>query len=287
MVLDKLKEGFKKGVKILAHNTKVLAKTIAVNIAYNRRKNELKKVLLGRFTVRQLNEIALERGISFRGTDPITGEKWSAVTKTAKIGVLASKLSFGEVIELARRYHVPYKDVVKELERYRAELESKLMKDKTENKIVEIVNVLQEFKPEPVRDEEELEKQLYQYLRARLPEVPIQRQVYVGSYRVDLQIGPCGIELKIPRNKSHLQRLIGQVKDYSEQLDCIITLILDTGQVSGLINYIKALEEIGVFPIVIRGVLKQRQGGSRVEKSRKKRRKSKHRHRRTYRTTRR
>ena len=259
MVLDKLKEGLKKGVKALAHGTKILATNISVNIAYNQKKKELKRALLNRFTVRQLEEIALEKGISFRGVNSITGERWVAITKVEKVKVLAKQLSFGEVVELARRYHIPHRDLVNELERYRAKLESKLAKVKAENKMIEVIQALQEFRPEPVRDEEELEKQLYQYLKARLPGIPIQRQVYLGPYRIDLQVGPCGVELKIPRSKTHLQRLIGQVRDYSEYLDCMVTLILDTGQVSRLTSYIETLEETGIFPIIIQGRLKQKQ----------------------------
>ncbi|RLG83112.1 MAG: hypothetical protein DRO40_05765 [Thermoprotei archaeon] len=289
MVLDKLKEGLKKGVKALAHGTKMLATNISVNIAYNQKKKELKRALLNRFIVRQLEEIALEKGISFHGTNPITGEKWVAVTKATKVKVLAKQLSFGEVVELARRYHIPYRDLVNELERYRAKLESKMAKVKAENKIAEVIQALQEFKPEPVRDEEELEKQLYQYLKARLPGIPIQRQVYLGPYRIDLQVGPCGVELKIPRSKTHLQRLIGQVRDYSEYLDCMVTLILDTGQVSRLTSYIETLEETGIIPIIIQGRLKQKQEQPTKpapKHYKPKRHYPKHRHKRKYKTKR-
>ncbi len=110
--------------------------------------------------------------------------------------------------------------------------------------------------PEPVRDEEDLEKQLYQYLRAKFPGIKIQRQKRLGTLRVDLYIPPCGIELKIPKSTVHLQRLIGQIRDYSEYLDCLIAVILDVGTTRSLAPYASRLEEMGIIPIIISGELK-------------------------------
>ncbi len=243
MVLDKLK----KGLKAIAHGTRVLSTSIAVSIAYNRKKNELKRVLLNRFSSKQLDEIGVRIGVSLK--------KYR--TKREKISVLARELSFEAVIKYAKRYKIRHKDIIEELDRFKANLNAKKIMVKTSNKIEEILKALTEFKPEPVRDEEDLEKQLYQYLRARLPNIPIKRQVQLGSYRIDMQVGPCGIELKVPKSTTHLQRLIGQVKDYSEYLDCMITLILDTGKVKDLSSYTNRLKELGIIPITIEGKLKR------------------------------
>lgn len=240
--MDKLK----KGLKAIAHGTKVLGTSIAISIAYNKKKNELKRVLLNRFSSKQLDEIGVRIGISLK--------KYR--TKHEKISVLARELSFEAVIKYAKRYKVKYKDILEELDRYRSILNSRKAIVKTSNKIEEILRVLTEFKPEPVRDEEDLEKQLYQYLRARLPGIPIKRQVQLGSYRIDMQVGPCGIELKIPKSSTHLQRLLGQARDYSEYLDCMITLILDTGKVRDLSSYTNRLKELGIIPVIIEGQLK-------------------------------
>jgi len=247
VVWGSIKDVLKKGMKMFAHGAKVLAVDIYISAALSAKKRELKRVLLSRFKARQLDEIARRLDVSLRG----------ARTKDEKISVLASKLSFDEVVSLAKRYKVRYKDVLEELDRYRAELESKKASIRAEKYIEDLVQALQEFRPEPVRDEEDLEKQLYQYLRARLPNIEIKRQVQVGPYRIDLLVGSCGIELKIPRSATHLQRLIGQARDYSEYLSCVITLILDTGAVRDLSSYIARLEEYGIQPIVVEGKLKK------------------------------
>jgi hypothetical protein len=255
MIFDKVVKGIGKGIKTLAHGTKVLATNIMIRNAISKKKNQLKRVLLNRFTVRQLEDIAAEKNIRFRGVDPITGEKWVAKSKAAKVKILAQHLSFEEVIRLARRYKVKYKDIIEELDRFKASLEEKYAKVKHESKTMEIVYAIQEFKPEPVKDEEDLEKQLYQYLKAKFPKIKVERQKRLGPLRIDLYVPPCGIELKIPKNATHLQRLIGQIRDYSEYLDCLIAVILDTGSVR-LASYTTRLEVMGIIPIIVPGKLK-------------------------------
>ena len=53
-----------RGLKALTHGTKVLAVSVYVAAAINAKKRELKRSLLARFTVRQLNEIASRYGVS-------------------------------------------------------------------------------------------------------------------------------------------------------------------------------------------------------------------------------
>ncbi|NJE31169.1 hypothetical protein E3E38_08950 [Thermococcus sp. 18S1] len=101
------------------------------------------------------------------------------------------------------------------------------------------MDLLEDFQPETVRDEEDLEKQLYQFLRARLGS-SVKRQYPVGDQKIDIAIGDSvGIEIKIAESRSRLQRLVGQVLDYVEYFDEVIAVILDVGpmwtlKISGL-----------------------------------------------------
>ncbi len=253
MVLDKLKKGF----KALAHASKVFITDISGYIEYKNKVYKTKVALLSRFTLKQLEEIAFENNISWVSVDPLTGDKIVARTKNQKIKKIASRLSLDDILRYARRFKVKYKDLIEELDRFRAKIESKKIVTRATNKLNEIVKALTEFKPEPIRDEEELEKQLYQYLKAKFPQLPIERQKVIGRYRADLFIAPCGIEIKVPKSSTHLQRLIGQVQDYSEYFECMITVILDTGKIRNLSSYVEKLKEQGVYPIIIKGSLKQ------------------------------
>ena len=79
---------------------------------------------------------------------------------------------------------------------------------------------LERFTPEAVRDEEELEKQLYQYLKAKGYRVTRQPRLPQGL-RADLKVDECIIELKILRTREQAQRLIGQIQDYRKYNKCL------------------------------------------------------------------
>lgn len=127
---------------------------------------------------------------------------------------------------------------------------------------VDILDILQDFEPETVRDEEDLEKQLYQYLRARLGS-QVQRQYPVGDQKIDIAIGNrVGIEIKIAESRSRLQRLVGQVLDYVEYFDDVIAVILDVGANVDIDSYIKKLRRLGAEVVVLEGDIR-RKGRSR------------------------
>ena len=126
----------------------------------------------------------------------------------------------------------------------------------------DVVDILFDFEPETVRDEEDLEKQLYQYLKARLGRRVV-RQYPVGDQKIDIAIdGRIGIEIKIAENRSKLQRLVGQVLDYVEYFDEVIAVILDVGANVDIDSYIKKLRKLGAEVVVLEGDIK-RKGRSR------------------------
>lgn len=126
----------------------------------------------------------------------------------------------------------------------------------------DILDLLEDFQPETVRDEEDLEKQLYQFLRARLGS-SVKRQYPVGDQKIDIAIeDSVGIEIKIAESRSKLQRLVGQVLDYVEYFDEVIAVILDVGANVDIDSYIKKLRQLGAEVVVLEGDIK-RKGRSR------------------------
>ncbi|GBF08576.1 hypothetical protein apy_03010 [Aeropyrum pernix] len=115
----------------------------------------------------------------------------------------------------------------------------------------ELIDELEEFQPVHVRNEEDLEKQLYQYLKARGHMIERQPLVAPGL-RPDLRVGDCIIELKVPRGRGDLQRLLGQVEDYLRYNRCLIVYILDTGMIpwAMLKTYKHRLREKGAKVII-------------------------------------
>lgn len=117
-------EKFTKSIKKISDLTKTLTTSITSNIKYRRKEKEIKIAILGRFKTKQIDKIARRKKISFKWEDPLTGERQVAKTKNQKIKRLASKLSLKEVVELARSYKVKHKDLLEELDRFKAKLEA-------------------------------------------------------------------------------------------------------------------------------------------------------------------
>ena len=123
---------------------------------------------------------------------------------------------------------------------------------------IDIFDILSDFRPETVRDEEDFEKQLYQFLRARLGS-KVRRQVSVGDQKIDIAIGnEVGIELKIAESRGKLQRLVGQVMDYVDYFDEVIAVVLDVGANVDLENYMRKLQKLGARVLILEGSIRRK-----------------------------
>jgi len=101
-----------------------------------------------------------------------------------------------------------------------------------------ISDVLKSFKPESFSSEQELEKQLAQYLRGQ--GFQVKRQVHIGEKeRIDLKVSDgfsdYYIEIKEINSKSAIDRAIGQIERYLQYLNpsqliflALITKNIDT-----------------------------------------------------------
>jgi hypothetical protein len=122
----------------------------------------------------------------------------------------------------------------------------------------DILDILFDFGPETVRDEEDLEKQLYQYLKANLGS-RVARQYPVGDQKIDIAIdGKIGIEIKIAESRSKLQRLVGQVLDYVEYFDEVIAVILDVGANVDIDSYVQKLRKLGAEVVILEGDIRRK-----------------------------
>ena len=249
------------------HLMNAAARKIAKQVKWSIKINEAKREILSRFTIRQLEQIAVAKGIPLYYIDPFTGRKTKLRTKTQVINYLAEKLTLSEITALAKKYKIRHRDVIQGLEHYKNQLYQQEKHALEENAYTSyipveadtenIVKLLSEFQPETVTSEEDLEKQLYQFLRAKLGD-RVARQYPVGNQRIDIVIdGKIGIEIKIAENSSRLQRLIGQIMDYKDHLDNIIALILDTGATVDLEHYTDKLSQLGVKVVILHGTVRK------------------------------
>jgi hypothetical protein len=246
--------------------------------------------ILLKFKMEDLRRICKVKGISTKKVvrtdfDP---EKFSIVEEKAEITRkdelarrMAAKLSLEEIIHYAKKYGVNYQKELEELKDFEKELfetgeeETKDSVEDYEKKITEVEKytitrakyefeellktIRDKFKPETVRNEEDLEKQLYQFLSGKLSERRIERQVYVeGSMRIDLVVdGKYGIEVKIADSAQKLHTLTGQVLFYRENFEEVIAVILETGANVDIDKFARKLEEYGIHVIRLFGTVKR------------------------------
>jgi hypothetical protein len=97
-----------------------------------------------------------------------------------------------------------------------------------------VMELVEEWKPEPGRLESQYEKSLYDFLCRNLPFVKITRQYGAARVKCDLAVGKdVMIELKAGfRSTQKLQRLIGQIELYNREWKkpVIVVLLGETEQ---------------------------------------------------------
>ena len=224
-----------------------------------RRKDECINIIASSLTLNNILSVAKSLGVSY---SPIMNQykKWYGQRlrnyQETLVRLLIERATTEAVINgvnpnYARNYYTQY-------------YSGMLNGNEVENTMITgLIRLIKNFKPEVVRDEEDFEKQLYQYLRASLGSgVNIERQVSLSEgLRVDMVVDDTiAIEIKIAENKAQLQRLIGQVIDYKKYFDKVMTVILDAGRLRDLDSYIEKLEELGAVPIVVKGKVRRLNG---------------------------
>jgi hypothetical protein len=248
-LFDKFKDVSKLAAKKVAEK----ADETARKIKYKQVEKNIKRTLLSRFSMSQLEGICRARGISLQ----VEGKrgKRKARSKEELIPKLL-KLNIDEIVRLAKRYGIKYQDLLTELEEARKELlereeeysEVDISVEPTETSILdEVLDIIQEeFRPESIRDEEDFEKQLTIFLKLKLGEERVERQKQRGGKRVDILIdGVYGLELKIADTPQTLAMLPTQLKIYSKRLEDVAAVIAVPNDVEIDDEVLEILEEEG------------------------------------------
>lgn len=271
---DTVAEGFKKFGKAVGTGAKRLY------FEY-----ETKNRILNKFEMSHLKSICKDYGVgepSSYEEDPITGKKTKITLKREDfIGHVRENLSLEQLRVFAEKHRIDIFDIVRtyeeNLRKLKEEAEQKPsslaptkeikteapveQKPSKETKFDNILHVIMsEFEPEDCRDENELEKQLYQYLKSKIPN-KIERQVRTAKGTIDLVIdNRFALELKIADNKNKLRDLIGQLWMYKEAFKDIGVVILDVGKLSKgeIKEFSRNYEELGARPVIITGVLSKK-----------------------------
>jgi len=93
-----------------------------------------------------------------------------------------------------------------------------------------IINSIKaDFQSENIKDEKELQSQLTIFIKAKFPELKIEREV-LAKYgdKLDIVINnDYVLELKVPKNRTHLRNLSAQLEEYAEEYPNLCVVIAD------------------------------------------------------------
>jgi uncharacterized protein with GYD domain len=152
-------------------------------------------------------------------------------------------------LELARIKGVVPTEKVERKEEFEIEIESKPIRSVKRTPLDDVLDLIeQRFEPEPIRNEEDLEKQLAIFLKAH--GIKFKRQFCLdGRYFVDIVLeGGYGLELKIIDTSRKIYELVGQIKIYQRRLnDCgALIVIPEDKNEETIMDYLNLLDDEGI-----------------------------------------
>lgn len=272
--------GLKDALKKVGEKTKELIDTASKNYKYNKKLDEVKFEILMKFKMEDLKKICRSKGISTKKLTDFFEGTYAEITRKDELVKKMLDLPLESIVAYAKRYGIDYRRELEELKEFERELfgekegvaeEEYIPREKVveevqekldkgisgyKDELGEIIKAIRDdFQPEMVRNEEDFEKQLYQFLLGKFSDKKIERQVLVGeNAKIDMRIDDkYGIELKIADNAQKLHTLVGQSIIYKKNLKEVIAVILDPGTNINLDSFIKTLEELNVHVIRLYG----------------------------------
>ena len=126
--------------------------------------------------------------------------------------------------------------------------------EETNDKLNEITDALEEYHTDRlIRDEEQLETVIYEYLKHTFSEYDVQfQQTINGRRRVDIVIdSEIAIELKIADKRKNLDSLFAQIEWYKDSFDKLVLLILDLGYIQDLGEFKERFESKGAEVVIL------------------------------------
>lgn len=235
---------------------KTISSEISSQIDNAKRKNarwqgykKIKLKIVDKLSLNELKKICEQYGSrkpNLYTENIITGEKESLGNpREIYLNFVVKHIQLDSLIDYARKKRIPVNEIIKEKEMIDKEF-SKGVMNKGEERNFEsqmseeedlvddfekVLDVINEFDPENVRDEKDLENQLKQWLRAILKNSDIKTQYKTERGDIDIVIdGRFGIELKLVENKKTLENLYGQIHKYIKILgknNLVVVLLLD------------------------------------------------------------
>lgn len=260
------------------------AKNISDEMQRRKEISQTKWRILNRYEMNDLNKICKDYGIGEPlpyEENPITGEKRKrTVTREHYINRIMNKLTLDQIKTFSDKNRIKIQDILKE-EKPISEVSKQEKVEKTQEEPEQNITTVEvkrqsefdsilesienDFEPEDVRDENDFEKQLTQFLKIKYPD-RIRRQVETPKGKIDLVIDEkYAIELKIAEGKGKLRDLVGQAHSYKKVFNNVAIILLDVGKMSRseIKEYVEDYEGLGVKTLILEGVLRRRKSKSK------------------------
>lgn len=121
-----------------------------------------------------------------------------------------------------------------------------------------IKSIQNEFRPEKVYDEKELQNLFRHFLETKFPNVEVRREVRTKHNDiVDVVVNDkYAFELKIPEDRTSLRNLKAQLEEYKEEYPDICAVIVDNTEkrlTQQILEYTEAYQKSKIYSVVIDG----------------------------------
>ena len=121
-----------------------------------------------------------------------------------------------------------------------------------------IKTIQNEFSPEKVYDEKELQNLLRHFLQTKFPNAEVRREVLMKNKdSIDIVVNDkYAFELKIPNDKTELRNLKAQLEEYKEEYPDICAVIVDNTDkrlTQQILEYTELYQKSEIYSVVIDG----------------------------------
>lgn len=227
-----------------------------------------KEAILNKFSVTDMEAICHEYGIN-----KPPHQRGEVIPLKKYVRYLKDRINIAQLQKISTRRKIDVSSIIEDyrlesneinqkysINGHTEEIESSDIDDDTEFEEI-LKDIDENFRPEEVRDEEELEKILVEFLKIRYPNKRIERQIDSPKGRIDVVIdGKYGLEIKIAESREKLRNLIGQVEDYLKIYKEVVAVVLDPHKVDlkEIEEYGNHITDLGAYFLTVRGELKRK-----------------------------
>jgi hypothetical protein len=235
---------------------------------------QLKLRIVGNASLSELKSICKEYGIpepNLYYVDPFDGKKESlGDPRKLFLNQIIRKMSLDKLIDYGKKKRIPMNDIINEKRKADEEFskgsvkpekekdfESEMAKEEeSEDEFELILKGINEFDPETIRDEKDLENMLKTWLRAKFNNSDIKTQYKTDRGDVDIVINDkYGIELKLVERTKTLEDLQGQVLKYIRTLGknnlAVVLLVNEYIKQEDLDFWTKNYEDLGARVLIL------------------------------------